>query len=153
MFQLCLVLPPSRKCHPQSCCYKFPYASFPYKLGISLGFMSFSNMQLVAIMRLVSCSNMIHKLWEYLFMVCLIIQFDKIETIFMPTPCQGMKKAFLTDCSFLFWRFRAQQDAAQGHPKENEVRGHQGCFCILVISGFKTIFSPQAQKLRLPLEN
>ena len=114
---------------------------------------SFSNMQRVAIMRFGICLNMIlHKLWEYLFMVvCLIIQLAVTETIFMPTPCQGMKEGSPDRLLFsLLKKFKSTAGCCSRHPKENEVRGSP---VKAFASGYLRLHiwpsAPQAQKLSL----
>ena len=114
---------------------------------------SFSNMQRVAIMRFGICLNMIlHKLWEYLFMVvCLIIQLAVTETIFMPTPCQGMKEGSPDRLLFsLLKKFKSTAGCCSRHPKKNEVRGSP---VKAFASGYLRLHiwpsAPQAQKLSL----
>ena len=87
---------------------------------------SFSNRQCVASMSFGICLNMIlHKLWEYLFMVvCLIIQLAVTETVFMATPCRGMKEGSPDRLLFsLLKKFKRPAGCCSRHPKENEVRG------------------------------
>ena len=86
----------------------------------------FSNRQCVASMSFGICLNMIlHKLWEYLFMVvCLIIQLAVTETVFMPTPCHGMKEGSPDRLLFsLLKKFKSPAGCCSRHPKENEVMG------------------------------